>query len=143
MRYNLGLSLITGLIIGGLLGAIFYIVPVITLICGRVPAAALGYIFNQALYWGVIPGIAIGLFVGFNTNIITLPRGDFSRSISVWCCIICAILAFATQWEFLRHASIGRIILTALAAFAMFIACFFIGQTVSFIEIIREKRKEQ
>ncbi|MFA5051800.1 MAG: hypothetical protein WC544_01910 [Patescibacteria group bacterium] len=144
MRYNLGLSLLAGLIIGGVLGAIFYIVPAKLLICGPIPTDNImlppgvqDFVLKETFHWGVIPGLIIGLMGGLNTNA-TLPRGHFSKGIGVWCYLVCTIAAWWTQWEFLAYTSGGRIALTAGITLVMFVASLFISQAVSFIEAIRE-----
>jgi len=144
MRYNLGHSLLAGLIIGGVLGGIFYIVPAKLMISGPIPAEHIllpegvqSFILLQTFYWGVIPGLIIGLFGGLNTNA-TLPRGHFSKCIGVWCYLVCTVTAWATQWEYLEYTSGGRIAIIVAATLVMFFACLFISQAVSFIEAIRE-----
>ena len=145
MHYNLGSSLLAGLIIGALLGAIFYIVPAGMLICGPIsltnsplPPVIQNYILSQTFYWGVIPGFIIGLFGGFITDA-TMPRGHISKGIGVWCFIVCTILAWSTQWGSLEYTSGDRIALTVVVTVVMFFACFNISQAISFIEAIREK----
>lgn len=145
MRYNLGFSLLAGLIIGGLLGAIFYIVPAKFLICGPIPTTNLwlppgvqGYVLNQTFHWGAIPGLIIGFMGGLNTNA-TMPRGHFSKGIGVWCYLVCSALAWITQWKYLEYTSNRRIALTIFMTVVMLFLCLSFSQVVSFIEKIREK----
>lgn len=144
MRYNLGLSVLAGSIIGALLGAIFYIVPAKFLICGPIPATHImlpdgvqSFILAQTLQWGAVPGLIIGLLGGLNNNA-SMPRGLLSCSIGVWCFLFGTIAAWATQWGFLADTSGGRIAITVVVTIMMFLLCIPISRTVSFIEAIRE-----
>jgi len=144
MKYNLGLSLVTGLIIGAILGCIFYLIPAKFLICGPLPTEIIwlppgyqSFIWEQTFYWGIIPGLIIGFLGGFNTDA-TLPRGHFSKGIGVVCYLVCTILAWGTQWEFLSDTSGERIALIVLFTIIMFFASIAISNAVSFIESIRE-----
>jgi len=144
MRYSLGKSLIAGLLAGGFLGTIFYMVPAKFLICGPLPADIIwlppgyqSYIWDQTFYWGIIPGLIIGFFGGLNTDA-SLPRGHFTKGIGVWCFMVCTITAWATQWEFLADTSGGKIALTVFINVVLFFACLAISQAISFIEAIRE-----
>lgn len=145
MRYKLSLSLLSGTILGVFFGWFYYTLPAELLILGPLPmkTAVLSpeirnFIFQESLIWGIIPGILIGLFMGFNTNA-TMPRGHLSASISAWCCLVCMSIAWITQWNFLSQTSAGRIALTIIITFMIFLMSLQLGQAMSFIEKIREK----
>ena len=144
MRYNLGLSVLTGAILGVLLGSLYYLLPAKFLLCGPItspelmlPDGVQAFIWQQTLRYGTIPGLAIGLFVGLN-NDATFPRGHFSMSVGGLCWIVCTITAYATQGHFLSETSIGRIFITVGVTLIMFFANFAMSRMFSFVEAIRE-----
>ena len=144
MKYKLGLSLLAGLIIGGILGAYFFMFPADFLVCGPLPEGTIiippethAYILKQTLYFGIIPGAIIGLLGGYNTDM-TLPRGHLSKNIGLLCFIVCTILAYVTQGHFLEHTPVKKIFLTVLMTFFIFIFSIPISGFFSFIEKIRE-----
>jgi|SRR3989338_2076904 len=145
MRYNLGLSLLAGLTIGSVLGAIFYVVPAKLLIAGPIPVNGFflptgvqDYVLYETLHWGIIPGIIIGFVGGMNTDA-TAPRGHLSKGIGVWCYMICTTTAWVTQWEYLEFTPVIKIVLTVFVTGVMFLLCLPISQYASFLEAIRER----
>lgn len=144
MRYNLLLSLFAGLIIGALSGMIFYIIPAKMLICGNLPLDTLlipdevyRFTIKETLTWGLIPGLIIGFLGGLNTDV-TLPRGHLSKAITTLSALVCAIIAWITQWSFLAEASVGYIAVSVVVTILMMPISILFGDALSFIEAIRD-----
>ncbi len=144
MRYNLFFSLFAGLIIGAISGMFFYIIPAKMLICQALPLDTLlipdevyRFTIKETLHWGLIPGLIIGFLGGLNTNA-TLPRGDLSKSITTLSALVCAIIAWITQWSFVTEASVGYLVITVIITILMLPFSILIGGALSFIEAIRD-----
>lgn len=144
MRYGLGLSVLAGMIIGGILGTLYFMWSAKLLICGPIPVTVIwlpddvqGFIWQQAFRWGTVPGIVIGLLGGLNTDA-TMPRGRMSMGIGALCWLVCTILAWVTQWHFLADTLAWKIAATIAFTFIGFLFNLRISQMFSFIEAIRE-----
>ncbi|MFA6416887.1 MAG: hypothetical protein WCW61_01695 [Patescibacteria group bacterium] len=144
MRYNLLLSLFAGLIIGAISGMIFYIIPAKMLICSNlsfdtllIPDDLYRFIIKETITWGLIPGLIIGFLGGLNTDA-TLPRGHLSKAITSLSALVCAIIAWITQWSFLAEASAGYIAVSVVVTILMMPISIFFGDILSFIEAIRD-----
>lgn len=144
MKYNFLPSVLTGIIIGGILGGIFYVMPAKLLICGPLPYTTWlppevwKYMMLEIFHWGVIPGAIIGFIGGCNRDV-AMPHGHLSKSIGASSYVICTILAYVTQGSNLAYMSASRIAITIIITALMFFLCLAYSQIFSFIETIREK----
>jgi len=138
-------SAIAGLLIGAVHGWIYYgfIASIIFELLfsnngSPVPEEARTFLLWGCFWFGVIPGLAIGLLGGLSTPI-TLPREFMSRKIGATCCFICLPLAWITNWRLLVITPPGSLALEIIASIMLFFCWISIADVLSVLEKIREE----
>ncbi len=139
MRYKLSLSVLTGVLIGGLLGIIYYAWVARILLKETIPMDGFPptFFYVKTLRWGVIPGAIVGFLGGLNTSA-EIPRGLFSRTISTMCFLVCTPIGWINNFQAAKELSFGWIALTILLSIVLFFMSLMLGQGISFMEKIRE-----
>jgi hypothetical protein len=138
-------SAITGILLGGILGAFWYGLIAKFLIAGSfpkdqiiLPPEVMNYLYLSTLKFGVLPGACFGLLGGLTTPS-ALPRGHMAKSIGAFLWIPLTALAWWTQRECLQYMSEGRIAITALMTFFSLLMCLPVSHAYGqLIERIRE-----
>lgn len=144
MEESKTLSAAVGTFIGIILGNIFYLIPAKFLICGPLvsdqiilPDGVQSFIFLESLKYGSAAGGIIGFLGGLSTPK-DLPRGEMSRRIGATSGLVCVLLAWITQHEYLGATSGWRIFITVLFSFFTLMLAIPFSDMVNFIEKARE-----
>lgn len=145
MEGNKGCSILAGVILGILLGFWIYFWPGYFLVCGPIdeliiPDKIRLAFFIDALKFGVAPGALVG-FIGGLTIPFYHPRGHMAKSIGAFSWIPITALAWIMQWSNLEMMSGWRIAITVGVTIFSFASVLGVGQTLDFIEKIRERRE--
>lgn len=135
-------SILSGIILGFVLGSWIYMISGYFLISGPiegyfVPDGIRLRFVVDVLKFGSLPGILIG-FLGGLVLPFYLPRGYLAKSIGAFCWIPITILAWITQWSNLGMMSGWRIITTILVTLFSLLSILSVSEQLSFIEKIRE-----
>ena len=144
MRGNKFCDIVTGAMIGFLLGTLYYMFTAKLLFCGPIvsdqilmPDGMWKMLFALSVKYGGIAGIVIGV-LGGNACPITKPRGHMSKSISCTSFLFCTIMALIQHGHFLAEMSNGRIVIAFFFIILTFFLAIPIGDSFSLIERIRE-----
>jgi hypothetical protein len=144
MQGNKFLDVLAGVIIGSILGIIFYTISAKCLLTGTIPVDGLLLpkgVNSAILLLGLKYGGGIGAIVGFIIGLgapVNAPRGQMSGIISCLSFLVCTIVAFVMYGSQLRYMAIWKIAATFLYVVIFFFLAIPFAHFVSFIERIRE-----